>query len=447
MSYLEKCLKYGFLISGILISGIQETANIFFFLFLEVKYFTRLRIFSTIGHRNGRFKLPRKLGHTPLTLAAHFGDYGVTEALLQRKVIAKQINKLSSLGWSPLQYASNRGDFKLARLLVENKANVNQQDSSGYHTPFMLAVHGLHLDLAQFLLDNGAVLTPKNWHADNELSFAAGKNRLKVVKFLVRSGAPINHISEYGETALTSAVSCGHLEVVRWMVCEGKANTQAFDDKLRATPLYIAVSGKNLDMIRLLIRCGARVNDHPNYNWRILRFPIVKGNFMILELLLEEGGGDMNQLDAYFNDDLAKRLSLLSVAIMYKKTFIAEWLIQRGARINPKKDFRLAVQYGSLDLLKLVVKHGAIDIQGNEECLNWLLGNVWEWDKNRHEDSIVRWLAYKGASTELYYYDDHPEVIRGRQDLWVRELVEALPTILSEWPTSLIDIVTSFAIF
>jgi ankyrin repeat protein len=57
--------------------------------------------------------------------------------------------------YTPLHYASQSGKLEIARLLLDHGADVHIQSSDGV-TPFQVAIHHSHHDIAQLLLDSGA---------------------------------------------------------------------------------------------------------------------------------------------------------------------------------------------------------------------------------------------------------------------------------------------------
>ena len=100
--------------------------------------------------------LSNKFGETPLMIASIDGNLPVVKALvLQRKA------QVDHIGWTPLHYACTKGHLEVAQFLVSNGAIVDSL-SPGYTTPLMMAVQSGNEELVGFLLAKGADLKLKN---------------------------------------------------------------------------------------------------------------------------------------------------------------------------------------------------------------------------------------------------------------------------------------------
>ncbi len=100
--------------------------------------------------------LPNKSGETPLMLASIEGELPVVKALVLDKKV--DVNKT---GWAPLHYACATGKLEVAEFLVANGAKINALSPSET-TPLMMAVSSGNDQLIKFLLDKGADLKMRN---------------------------------------------------------------------------------------------------------------------------------------------------------------------------------------------------------------------------------------------------------------------------------------------
>jgi len=100
--------------------------------------------------------LQNKNGETPLMIASIDGDLGVVKTL----VLQKKAN-INPVGWTPLHYAATRGNLEVAQFLIANGAVVNALSPS-HTTPLMMAVQSGNEVLVKLLLDNGADLKIRN---------------------------------------------------------------------------------------------------------------------------------------------------------------------------------------------------------------------------------------------------------------------------------------------
>jgi uncharacterized protein len=109
-----------------------------------------------IANKSTDIDLPNKNGETPLMIAAIDGELGVVKTL----VLQKKAN-VNPVGWTPLHYASTRGNLEIAQFLIANGAVVNALSPS-HTTPLMMAVQSGNEVLVKLLLDNGADLKIRN---------------------------------------------------------------------------------------------------------------------------------------------------------------------------------------------------------------------------------------------------------------------------------------------
>ena len=100
--------------------------------------------------------LSNKSGETPLMMASIDGNLPLVKTL-----VLGHKAQLDHIGWNPLHYACAKGHLEVAQFLVANGAIVDSL-SAGNTTPLMMAVQSGNEQLVKFLLDKGADLQLKN---------------------------------------------------------------------------------------------------------------------------------------------------------------------------------------------------------------------------------------------------------------------------------------------
>ena len=100
--------------------------------------------------------LSNRQGETPLMLASINGELPMVKTL-----ILKNKAQIDHIGWTPLHYACAKGHLDVASFLIANGANVNAL-SLGGTTPLMMAVQSGNELLVKLLLDKGADLQIRN---------------------------------------------------------------------------------------------------------------------------------------------------------------------------------------------------------------------------------------------------------------------------------------------
>jgi len=157
----------------------------------------------------------------------------------------------------------------------------------------------------------GGALTP--------LVLAAREGDLESSKLLLDKGANVNQVTEYGWSPLLTATNNRHYKLAEYLITRGADVNLA--NKGNWTPLYLATDNRNIE--------GGD-------------FPVPKADIDHLEFiqfLLEHGA----------NPNARAKDNTLTRTI-----FTMQWFLEAGAT-----PFVRAAQSGDIDLLKLLVKHGA----------------------------------------------------------------------------------------
>jgi ankyrin repeat protein len=89
-------------------------------------------------------------------IASIEGNLPVVKALVQGRKA-----QVDHIGWTPLHYACSRGHLEVAQYLLANGAIVDSM-SPGYTTPLMMAVQSGNEQLVKLLLDKGADIQVRN---------------------------------------------------------------------------------------------------------------------------------------------------------------------------------------------------------------------------------------------------------------------------------------------
>jgi ankyrin repeat protein len=135
------------------------------------------------------------------------------------------------------------------------------------------------------------------------------------------------------------------------------------------TPLHCMVEKENVTVIKELLRQGANVSAHDNFNRTPLSIAACKGNLEIVKLLLEEGP---NSNDGY----------PLHYACESGHAELAQHLIKNGADVNLGRDdnypLLIAAARGHLEATKVLIDNGAdvhVVDENKETALHWACDN------------------------------------------------------------------------
>jgi ankyrin repeat protein len=232
-------------------------------------------------------------------------------------------------GLTALLFATRQGSLETMRVLLTAGADIHQTSVDG-SSPLLVAVQNGHYDIARFLLERGAnpnQANAKGWtplylavaHRDaltTAIPAPSKEGALDFIKLLLDRGADANArikmrlevhqantslwLKEAGATPLLRAALCGDLTLVRLLLNRGADPQIATLDN--TTPLMVA-SGvgwaegftfeysedETLDLVKLLLDRGARVNDANEDGITALHGAAYKGANKIVQLLVDRG--------------------------------------------------------------------------------------------------------------------------------------------------------------
>lgn len=147
--------------------------------------------------------------HTALMEASMDGHVEVARLLLDS---GAQVNMPTDSFESPLTLAACGGHTQLALLLIERGANIEEVNDESY-TPLMEAAREGHEEMVALLLARGANINAQTEETqETALTLACCGGFLDVAAYLLRNGADI----ELGaSTPLMEAAQEGHIELVK----------------------------------------------------------------------------------------------------------------------------------------------------------------------------------------------------------------------------------------
>ncbi|KAH9042197.1 ankyrin repeat-containing domain protein [Lactarius pseudohatsudake] len=188
---------------------------------------------------------------------------------------------------TPLHYAVLCGLSWTTKRLVNSRRQDIDAGHSRFGTPMCAALFAGHLEIARFLLEQGANANMESMLGETPLQTFSSIDHLEVMRLLLDFGADANVCNSFGLTALHEAAIDGQYEVVRMLLQHNAdVNTRGFWD---FTPLHYASCQGHVEVARLLIDHGANLNAHNNSIGTPLHVALGEGKVEVVRLLLAHG--------------------------------------------------------------------------------------------------------------------------------------------------------------
>lgn len=220
------------------------------------------------------------------------------EEIRKIKVMIKNspdlINAVPNDALPPLCLAAYKGQLQVAEYLLANGALVNAPSHDG-DSPLYYAAQKGHKAMVELLLSKGADLEAKNTLDNTALHIAVEKGYLNLTEFLLQRKANINAQNRYGWTPLCVASGCKSDSIdappqkaAVEMLLEHKADPN-IPTRQGTTPLFYAAHNNAADVVKLLLDHGADVNATAQNGSTPLNSAVMSGHTDMVKTLLKAG--------------------------------------------------------------------------------------------------------------------------------------------------------------
>ena len=258
---------------------------------------------------------------------------------------------------SPLHVAALAGQPDIVGLLVEAGKDVNGyldfRNHRNTHTALALAlIENPNEAVAMLLIQAGANVNAADHGGTTPLHTVAAMHEnpvmsVNIAEALINAGATINSqtvrtntFSSRGSTPLHTAASANHVEIARLLIQRG-ARVNVKDDSDNA-PLHLAIHGGHGELAKLLIESGAYIHSR-NYNGNLPIQVAASAGLPDVITQLIAAGSPVNAQDQVGDTPLHD-------AALQGQVEAAQVLIGAGADVNAtnkegKTPLDLAVQY------------------------------------------------------------------------------------------------------
>ena len=320
-------------------------------------------------------------------------------------ILSTPIPLIQTFEESVFKVATRMGNVRVIRDLLHNSRLNCLVKSSG--EILVKAVQSSNVELVRLLLNAGARVDL------SEASLVQAKT-VEIARMLIGAGAALNGIGEpYGSdrcTALCAAVRRHDVKLARYLINAGADVNLATRD---VSPLEMAASEKQRELLELLLKHGAHVN-REYYNRDVLLCAAVSGSLDCVRLLVEAG--------AAMNAPIGSshpRITPLHAASSQGHLEMVTFLLDHGANVNAsaaddnegfsKTVLITAVENNNLELVKLLLN---ADADVNLPSISYYGCTALEVAKARPVSSeIIDILIAKGARDPALPLDPHQKTV------------------------------------
>ncbi|ELW70899.1 2-5A-dependent ribonuclease [Tupaia chinensis] len=266
--------------------------------------------------------------------------------------------------------AVQRKDVKLVQQLLERGTDVNFQEEEGGWTPLHNAVQQNREDIVELLLDHGADPHLRKKNGATPFIIAGIVGNVQLLRLFLSKGADVNECDFNGFTAFMEAAAYNKVDALRFLHERGaKVNLgrkpKMDQEKLGkggATALMDAAEKGHIVVLKILLdEMGADVNARDNMGQNALIHALQSCNDRdvenVIHLLLDHGA------DVSGRGERGK--TSLILAVEKKHLGLVQMLLeQEGIEINDKDSegktaLRIAVEYELKDIVQLLCESGA----------------------------------------------------------------------------------------
>lgn len=274
--------------------------------------------------------------------------------------LRQYVNTPDILGWTPLHYAvstnSKRAEYWV-QLLMEEGANINVTDIRGY-TPLHHSLMHDWLWFTSTLIERGAHVKAVSVDGMTPLHLAASSRHyvnLGDLLFNPRQPADQFAVDNLGRAPVHLAALTGTNDAIEQLRVSIGAR-----DKEGRTALHLAAFSGHWDIVAVLVRYGANLDESAGAGDSLLHWAVVQEDFEAVDELL--------RLGATVSVTDRNGWTPLHIASFLNEKDIARPLIQNGADVNATAEINetpimMAISRGSVKVVDLLLKIPNIELE------------------------------------------------------------------------------------
>jgi len=272
-------------------------------------------------------------GRTPLEHALRNRDFTLLSCMLQAGADANQPSRIT--GQSSLESVIMNGEPRVLEIFLQH----GSKPDHGNWEPWLWQAyaHG-NRPIAQLLLTHGAHGNSRNAQGQLLVEAAANARDGDFVKLLLDYGCPVGQ-------ALDRAVASGELDMVKLLVSCGARYDTPTPPSAEA-PLAIAVRCGHDDVAVFLLEKGGDANVHLSEDQPLFLMAIATGCPRTVDILLKRGA----------NPNMAFNLPVSDAFLNLVRPGVIRWVLKNDKNVTP---LMVAVDSGVVETARQLLRAGA----------------------------------------------------------------------------------------
>lgn len=314
---------------------------------------------------------------TPLQLACEVGHYELVQMMLERSNLNPTNMSFLAVFFTAVEY----GHVQIAESFFSRGLKLQELKNDSYK-PITLSAKCGSLDMIDLMINEQCDVNARNETGWNALHFSSYHGHYQVIERLIESGVSTDATTIRRETPLLFAARRNHFAVAdRLLSCSKVSNLANTEDDRSQQPVHHTARTGSVEIFRLLMSNGARINGENSFGWQPLHVSVAYGHLALVQRLLQEGANIEEKLgsSSIKKDQTHKMVEEgywaearwpypgsrpLHLACEYGHYHIASHLISQGAKMEATcsegwQPLHHATYIGSPTLVGMLLESGA----------------------------------------------------------------------------------------
>ncbi|XP_017213756.1 transient receptor potential cation channel subfamily A member 1a isoform X2 [Danio rerio] len=329
--------------------------------------------------KNSRYLDTRdNIGASPLHYASANGHFRIIRHIVQI-VGHQELNVRDEEGNTPLHWAVQKDQPGSCSVLLSLGADPNVLNNS-HQAPIHMAVSlGKNFVLEQLVSHKQTDVNLEGDLGNTPVILSAALDNHEALGILYKHGAKFCRQNNLGHFPIHAAAFSGAKKSMEVILLKGEEAGLSIDahinyvDKSCSSPLHLAVRGGNLDIIKLCIGYGAKIDQQQCDKSTALHFACSQGATEVVKIMLSS----YPKVCDLINITDGANQTPLHKAVIFDHFELSEYLMSQGANIDfvdckGHSPLLLATSCGAWRTVNLLLSHGADLTKKDKSGCNFL---------------------------------------------------------------------------